>query len=397
MQQNSLRETGTVLGLAFRNALARPLLPVIVIVGFMAVVLVMVSVLSIGRGLNRTYANSGEADVAMAISVGALAESQSGLSEAEVRALASEPGVARGAAGPLVSPELVDTVELPKEGSDVVSDVVLRGVLPSAYQLHPKVHLIAGRMYRSGVREVIVGRQAAREYRGLQVGATLRSAGVDWKVTGIFAADGDIHESEIWTDLPGLQDALRQADSYSVAYLKMKSPADYSAFAQAAAQDPRLAVQIQTEKSFYTNIASGVTGLFLSVGLAIAVLMAVGAVVGAINLMYVSLAARLRDIATLRAVGFRRLPVLCAVLGEGLIFGLMGGVIGGFIAYGVFDGYQAGTIFDAGRTQVDFQFSVTAGLIGGGIVFALLMGLIGGLFPAIRAARLPVAKALREA
>ena len=396
-RQSCLRETSTVLGLGLRNVLLRPLLPAIVIMGFLAVVLVMVGVLSIGQGLNRTYANSGEADVALALSDGALVESQSGINESGVRALASEPGVAQRAAGPLVSPELVDAIELPKQGSDVVSDVVLRGVTADAYLLHPRVHLVAGRMYRSGVREVIVGRQASREYRGLRVGATLRSGDLQWTVTGIFAAGGDIHESEIWTDLPGLQDALRQPDSYSSAYLKMKSPASYRLFAAAVGKDPRLAVQVQTEKTFYTNIASGVTGSFRGVAAAIALLMAVGAVVGAINLMYVSLAARLSDIATLRAVGFRRFPVLCAVLCEGLIFGVTGGVIGASIAYAAFDGYQAGTIFGAGRTQVDFQFSVTAGLIGGGLVFALAMGFIGGLFPAIRAARLAVAKALRDA
>ena len=396
-RQSWLRETGTVLGLGLRNMLLRPLLPAIVVMGFLAVVLVMVAVLSVGHGLNRTYANSGEADVALAISDGALVESQSGLGESGVRALASEPGVAQRGAGPLVSPELVDTVELPKQGSDVVSDVVLRGVTPDAYLLHPRVHLVAGRMYRSGMREVIVGRQASREYRGLRVGATLRSGDLQWTVTGIFAADGDIHESEIWTDLPGLQDALRQPDSYSSVYLKMKSPASYRLFAEAVGKDPRLAVQVQTEKAFYTNIASGVTGAFRAVAAAIALLMAVGAVVGAINLMYVSLAARLSDIATLRAVGFRRFPVLCALLCEGLLLGLTGGVIGGSIAYAAFDGYQAGTLFGPGRTQVDFQLSVTAGLISGGIVFALAMGFIGGLFPAIRAARLAVAKALRDA
>ncbi|HEX4269701.1 MAG TPA: ABC transporter permease [Steroidobacteraceae bacterium] len=395
-RQNCLHETGTVLRLGLRNALSRPLLPLIVVVGFLAVVLVMVSVLSIGRGLNRTYANSGETDVAMAISDGSLVESQSSLGEPEVAALASEPGVAAGGAGPMVSPELVDTVELPKQGSAVVSDVVLRGVTPNGYRLHPRVHLIAGRMYRSGVREVIVGRQASREYSGLGVGATLRSGGVDWTVTGIFASDGDIHESEIWTDLPGLQDALRQPDSYSSVYLKMRSPAGYMAFAAAVTRDPRLAVQLQREKSFYKNIAAGITGLFRGAAAVITILMAVGAVVGAVNLMYVSLAARLSDIATLRAVGFRRLPVLCAVLCEGLTFGLTGGVFGGLLAYAACDGYQAGTIFADGHTQVDFQFAVSAGLIGAGIAFALLMGLIGGLFPAIRAARLPLARALRS-
>jgi putative ABC transport system permease protein len=391
-RQSWLRETGSLLGLGLRNVLARPLLPVIMTVGFLAVVLVVVSVLAIGRGLNRTYASSGEPDVAIAISEGSLVESQSGLSDSEVRALASEPGVVRGA----VSPELVDTVELPKRRGGVVSDVALRGVTPAGFQLHPTVHLTAGRMYRSGVREVVVGRQAAGEYRGLGLGATLHAGGVEWLVTGVFAADGDIHESEIWADLPVLQDALRQPDSYSSVYLKMSSPAGYTAFAAAAARDPRLAVQVQTETSFYANIASAVTDSFLGVASAIAILMAVGAVVGAINLMYVSLAARRRDIATLRAVGFRRLPVLCAVLCEGLILGLMGGVVGGAIAYLVFDGHQAGTIFGDGHTQVDFQFSVTTALLSGGILFALLMGLIGGLLPAIRAARLPVARALRD-
>ncbi|MGH8378918.1 MAG: ABC transporter permease [Gammaproteobacteria bacterium] len=393
---NWLHQTRIVLSLGLRNVLVRPLLPVIVIVGFLAVVLVMVSVLSIGHGLSRTYADSGSPDVAMALAGGSLVESQSSLSSSEVQALASEPGVAMGVNGPLVSPELVTTVELPKLGSGAVSDVVLRGVAPVAFQIHSKVHLIAGSLFKTGVNEVIVGRQAAREYRGLGVGAVLRSGGVDWTVTGIFAADGNIHESEIWTDLPGLQSALHLDNRYSVLYLKMASPQAYAAFAKAVKDDPRLAVQIQTEKSYYAGFASGVSQLFHTTGLAIAVLMALGVVIGAINLMYVNLAARLREVATLRAVGFRRLPVLCAVLCEGLIFGLVGGVAGGLIAYGAFNGYQAGTIL-GGPTQVDFEFTVSTGLLVAGIIFALIMGFIGGLFPAIRAARLPVAKALREA
>lgn len=391
-----LREFKAVLALGLRNAVVRPLLPVIVVVGFLAVVLVMVSVFSIGRGLRNTYADTGSPDVAMTLSDGSRVESQSSLSAAEVRALASEPGVAQGVNGPLVSPELVTSIELPKRGSGVVSDVVLRGVTPTAFQIHPKVHVIAGRMYKPGVNEVIVGRQAAREYRGLGVGSVLRSGGVDWTVTGIFAADGNIHESEIWTDLPGLQGALHEANHYSAMYLKMDSPQSYAAFTAAVKKDPRLAVQLQTEKSHYADIASGVSSLFHTTGLAIGVLMALGVVIGAINLMYVNLASRIRDMATLRALGFRRLSVLFSVLCEGLIFGLIGGVTGGLIAYAVFNGYQAGTIF-VGPTQVDFQFAVSAGLLIAGIVFALIMGFIGGLFPAIRAARMPVARALREA
>lgn len=390
------REFRAVLALGLRQAWVRPLLPVIVIIGFFAVVLVMVSILSIGRGLRNTYANSGSPDVAMALSAGSGVESQSSLSAAEIQALATEPGVTQGATGPQVSAELVTSIELPKQGSGVMSDVVLRGVMPAAFQIHPKVHLINGRMFRTGINEVIVGRQAEREYRGLSVGSVLRSGGVAWTVTGIFAADGNIHESEIWSDLPGLQSALHESNRYSVMYLKMSSPQAYAEFAKAVKNNPQLPVQIQTEKSFYSGFASGVSNLFHTVGFAIAVLMALGVVIGAINLMYVNLAARTRDMATLRAVGFRRLPVLWAMLCEGLIFGLIGGVVGSLIAYVSFNGYQAGTII-GGPTQVDFEFSVSAGLLITGIVFALIMGFIGGLFPAIRAARLPVARAFREA
>jgi len=180
-----LRETRLILLLGFRNALTRPMLPTIVILGFMAVVLVMVSVLSIGHGLGSTFANSGSQDVAMVMSSGAFAEGVSHLSEADVQALGSEPGVAQDAQGPVVSPELITTVEIPKRGSGVVSNVIMRGVTAAAFQTHPKVHVIAGRMFRSGVHEVIVGQQAVREYRGLDLGSKLHSGNDTWTVVGI--------------------------------------------------------------------------------------------------------------------------------------------------------------------------------------------------------------------
>lgn len=391
-----LHEVWVVLMLGFRNAWVRPLLPVIVIAGFIAVVLVMVGVLSIGRGLNNTYANTGSPDVAMVLSSGAFSEGVSHLSAANVQALGSEPGVAQTAKGPIVSPELVTTVEIPKRGSGVVSDVVLRGVTSEAFLAHSKAHVIAGRMFKSGVHEIIVGRQAAQEYRNLTLGSKLRSGNDTWTVVGIFASGGSIHESELWTDVQGLQTAFHMGDNYSSAYVKLTSPAAYAAFTAAVKKDPRLKVQAHREKDFYANYGSGASQLVSIAGLAVGILMALGAIIGAINLMYTHLATRSGEIAMLRAVGFRRTSVLDAVLVEGLVFGLIGGVIGGGIAYLVFNGYQAGTIVGA-VTQVDFQFAVTGGLLIGGIVFALIMGFIGGLFPAIRAARLPVAKALREA
>jgi putative ABC transport system permease protein len=390
-----LRETYSILMLGFRNAIVRPMLPAIVIIGFVAVVLVMVSVLSIGHGLGNTFTKSGSQDVAMVMSSGAFAEAVSHLSEADVQALGSEPGVAQNAQGPVVSPEVITTVELPKRGSGVVSNVIMRGVTAVAFQLHSRVHVITGRMFKSGVHEVIVGQQAVREYRGLTLGSKLHSGNDTWTVVGIFASNGSIHESEIWTDAQGLQTAFNMGNSYSSAYIKLTSPSSYKSFAAAVNKDPRLNVQVQTEKSYYAKFGTNAAQIINSAGIAITILMALGAVIGAINLMYTHMASRNSEMATLRAVGFRRVSVLSAVMFEGLVFGLIGGVGGGVISYLVFNGYQAGTIAGA-VTQVDFQFAVTGGLLIGGIVFALIMGFVGGLFPAIRAARLPVAKALRE-
>ncbi|MHB8404692.1 MAG: ABC transporter permease [Gammaproteobacteria bacterium] len=389
------RETGMVLLLGLRNVVARPLLPAIVMIGFLVVVLVLVGVLSISHGLSNTYANTGSPDVAIVMSTGAFSEGTSHLTEADIQALESEPGVAKTASGSLVSPELVTNLEIPKRGSGVVSNVVLRGVTADAFQVHPTVHLIKGRMFKTGVHEGIVGRQAAREYQGLTLGSKLRSGNDTWTVVGIFASHGDIHESEIWTDVHGLQAAFHMGDSYSLAYVELSSPAAYSAFSDAVKHDPRLKVQVQREKDFYADLGSGASQFINIAGAAIAILMALGAIIGAVNLMNTHMATRISEMATLRAVGFRRVSVLCAVLLEGLIFGLIGGVVGGAIAYAVFNGYQAGTIVGAVQ-QVDFEFSVTMSLLGSGVVFALIMGLIGGLFPAIRAARLSVAKALRE-
>ncbi|HET6655900.1 MAG TPA: ABC transporter permease [Gammaproteobacteria bacterium] len=391
-----LHETFTLFALNLRSAVSRPFLPAIVIIGFFAVVLVLVSVLSIGTGLSQTFGRADATDVAMVMTNAAFSESQSHLDEAAVRALASQPGVAQGANGPLVSPELVTTVIVPKRGSGIDSNVVLRGVTGDAFNVHDKVQIIAGRRFNTGVNEVIVGRQAAREYQSLEIGDTVHIGKGDWKVVGLFTAGGNLRESEIWTDARHLQDALNMGNTYSDAWVKLTSPAAFEKFEKAATKDPRLNVQVKTEKDYYSKLANGATGIISVVGYAIGILMAIGAIIGAINLLYTNLAARMGEMATLRAVGYRRSPVLAATLLEALTFALVGGILGGGIAYAVFNGYQAGTLA-GGLQQVAFQFAVTPGLLVGGIVFALVMGFFGGLFPAIRAARLPITRALREA
>ncbi|HET8551358.1 MAG TPA: ABC transporter permease [Gammaproteobacteria bacterium] len=391
-----LSQTFTLFKLNLRNALGRPLLPLIVIIGFFAVVLVLVSVLSIGQGLGRTFSRADATNVAMIMSNGAFTESRSNLTEDAVHAIASEPGIAQGVNGPLVSPEALTTVIVPKRGSGIDSNVVLRGVTADAFKVHNKVHIIAGRRFKTGVNEVIVGRQAVNEYQNLNIGDRVHIGKGDWKVVGIFAAGGNLRESEIWSDARRVQDAMHMGNAYSDAWAQLTSPAAFKQFKTKVEKDPRLNVQAKTEKDYYDNLAQGATGIVAVVGYAIGILMALGAIIGAINLLYTNLAARLGEMATLRAVGYRRGPVLASTLLEALTFALIGGILGGGIAYAVFDGYQAGTLA-GGLQQVAFQFAVTPGLLIGGIVFALIMGFIGGLFPAIRAARLPITKALREA
>ncbi|HET7369905.1 MAG TPA: ABC transporter permease [Gammaproteobacteria bacterium] len=391
-----LRDAFGIFALNLRSALARPMLPVIIIVGFIAVVLVMVAVLSIGRGLGNTFGRTGSADVAMVLSNGAYSETVSHLDAGTIHTLASFQSVAQSTSGPVASPELVVTANVPKRGSGVESNVVLRGVTANGFVVHPKVHIVAGRNFKAGLHEIIVGKQAANEYDGLNIGDVIHTCSDSWRVVGIFAADGNLHESEIWTDAQGLQTAFHLGSGYSVDYLKLNSPAAYKTFATAVKKNPALDVQVKSEKNYYQDMAKGASKSVTTAGMVIAILMALGAIIGAINLMYTSLSGRGREMATLRAIGYRRLPVLVAVLFESLMFGLIGGVIGGGIAYAIFNGFQAGTLM-GGVTQVAFQFSVPPALLAGGVIFALIMGLIGGIFPAIRTARLPIVTALREA
>jgi putative ABC transport system permease protein len=393
--RNWFGEALSIGALNFRNAWARPMLPAIMVIGFLAVVLVMVTVLSIGQGLSNTFGHTGSKDVALVLSSGAYSESTSHISQTTVQAVGSQPGVAQGSGGPLISPEFVTTASVPKQGSNVRGNIVLRGVTDNAFRIHKQVHIIQGRRFKPGVHEVIVGRQAAKEYQDLDLGDTLHNGNVNWKVVGIFAANGSLHESEVWTDAAGLQTAFHMGNNYSDVYAKLTAPAAFKAFQAAVKKDPRLNVEAQTEKHYFAQYAKSYQSIITTAGMALAILMALGAIIGAINLMYTSLSTRIGEMATLRAVGFRRLPVLTAMLWEGLMFGFIGGILGCAIAYFAFNGYQAATAM-TGLTQVAFQFAVTPALLAAGIIFALIMGFIGGLFPAIRAARLPLAKALRE-
>jgi putative ABC transport system permease protein len=243
---------------------------------------------------------------------------------------------------------------------------------------------------------LIVGVGASREFKGLSVGDSIEVAREQWPIVGMFEAGGGVSESEIWVDAAVLQPAYRRGNSYQAVYAKLESPDDFQVFKDALTADPRLNVRPMREEDYYAEQSEMLYNLVTGLGLLIAVIMGFGAVFGALNTMYTAVAARAREIATLRALGFHSGPVVISVLIESLLLALTGGVIGAGLAWLMFDGFSAATLNWSSFSQLTFAFYVSVPLLIQGIIFALVIGFFGGLFPAVRAARLPVADALRE-
>jgi putative ABC transport system permease protein len=366
------------------------------IFGIAGVVAVMVGVLSIAQGILHTMQSSASPLNAIVLRSGANTEMMSGLLGDAVKIIAEAPGIARDERGALASPELFVILNLPKRSTGTDANVPLRGVRETAVAVRDTFRITSGRMFEWGRNEVIVGRGANLEFAGLDIGSAVPVGGENWPVVGLFETAGGIAESEIWVDAAVLQPAFRRGNSYQAVYVKLESSSAFTAFKDALTGDPRLNVKPLRESEYYDSQATTLYNLITGLGTLIAVIMGLGATFGALNTMYTSVAARGREIATLRALGFRTIPVVMSVLFESLLLALIGGIIGAGLAWWAFDGFRAATLNWASFSQVAFAFEVTPGLLVQGIVFALLIGLVGGLFPAVRAARQPVAMALRE-
>jgi putative ABC transport system permease protein len=366
------------------------------VVGVAGVVGVFVAVLSMAEGFRRTLTSTASEDTAIVLRSGSDSEMMSGLVREDTRVIAEAPGVLRAGQGPVASAELYVIVDVPKRSTGTDANVPLRGVQPAAFDVRNEVEILEGRRFEPGKNEVIVGRAAAAEFAGLDLGSTMRWGESEWQVVGIFAAGGGLAESEIWCDAGVLQPAYRRGNSFQSVYAKLESPEAFDRFKDTLTTDPRLDVKVVREADYYAEQSQVLYGIITGLGYVIASLMAVGAVFGALNTMYTAVAARTREIATLRALGFRGGPVVISVLAESLLLALVGGALGAGLAYLIFDGFQTATMNWASFSQVAFAFAVTPKLLLLGIVCALLMGLLGGLFPAVRAARMPVATALRE-
>lgn len=393
---NWLRQVGSVTRFGLLGIPQRLGSVLVAVVGTMGVVAVLVSVLSIAVGFRKVMNASASPDDAIVLRSGADSEMVSGFSRENTRVIADAPGLARNAEGPLASAELFVIINLPKRSTGTDANVPMRGVERAARQVRDQFRIIEGRFFEWGKNEVIVGVGAAREFGGLEVGSKLQLGRYEWPVVGKFTANGGSAESEIWTDATVLQAAYKRGDTFQAVYAKLSSPEDFKEFKDALTADPRLTVRVLRQADYYAEQSTGVTRLITSLGFLIAFLMAIGAVFGALNTMYSAVSARTREIATLRALGFGRGSVVVSVMLESLVLALLGGVLGAAIAYFGFNGFQTATINWQSFSQIAFAFEVTPALLVQGITWAVLIGLLGGLLPALRAAWLPIAAALRE-
>ncbi|MDX1498820.1 MAG: ABC transporter permease [Woeseiaceae bacterium] len=366
------------------------------VIGVAAVVLVFAAVLSMAKGFERTMTAAGAEDTAIIMRSGSTSELNSGLSNEQVQVIETAPGVLREGDTTVMSAELYVVVDVRKKSNDTEANVPFRGIQPGAFDVRNGVRLAEGRMFEPGKNEIIVGRAAQAEFAGLETGGSIRFGQTEWNIVGVFEAGGGVSESELWTDVRVLQNAYRRGNSYQSVRVRLDGPGALEALEAALEDDPRISADVMTEKAYYAGQAAGLAQFIRLIGYPLTILMSVGAVFGALNSMYSSVSVRGKEIATLRALGFGPFPILVSTIVESTLLALVGGLLGGAVAYLVFNGFQVSTLNGASFSQVVFDFAVTPDLLVQGIQAALVIGLVGGFFPALRAARLPVAQALRE-
>jgi ABC-type lipoprotein release transport system permease subunit len=363
--------------------------------GIAMVVAVFVMTLAIAQGFRATLVASGSPQNAIVLRKGATAESVSAVLRTDVPLLESLPQVARTADDrPMASPELVVAIALPRQSDNQPANVSVRGVGPRAFDVRDTITFVEGRRFTPGTREINVCRLAVGRFKGLTLGSTVKFANAAWTVAGVFTADDAAFESEVWGDADLMLPAF-QRNAYQSLTVKLADPSMFDSFKAAVEADPRLYLQPRREQEYYAEQSRAMTTVIRVFGTFVTLILSIGAMFGAMNTMYAAVAYRTREIGTLRALGFSRTRIVTAFLTESIALALVGGVIGCVLALPV-HGVSTGTTNFASFSEVAFKFRITPALLAGGLLFAGLMGAAGGLLPAIRAARIPVARALRE-
>jgi len=393
---NGLTQIITITVSHLRSITERKAASIVAIVGIAGVVAILVGVLSMREGFRATLDQAGAKDVAIVLRSGSAAELSSGLSIDQTRIISAASSVVTLNNLPIASPELYVIIDVPMRSTGTEANVPLRGVGPQATQVRHHFKLLQGRMFTPGRFEVIVGRGAASQFAGLEVGKSVRWGTTEWAVVGLFEDGGSVSESEIWTDVTVLQGAYRRGSTFQSVRAQLSSASALRQFKDELSVDPRLNVRVLSEYEYFSEQSKSLSTLINAVGYTVAFLMGLGAIFGALNTMYSAVSARSREIATLRAIGFGAWPVVSSVVTEAMILGLLGGAIGCLIAYLGFNGIRASTLNFASFSQITFAFSVTPTLLGQGLLYALALSFIGGILPGMRAAKLPITTGLRE-
>jgi len=364
------------------------------VVAVALVVVVLLSFLAMAHGFQRTLTNSGAEDVAVVLRGGSQSEINSTIAREQVRLLEEGPGIARDAGGrSLTSAELYLVVDGVKRASQTKANLPLRGVGDQGAAVRRGIRMVAGRMFTPGANEIVVGKSLLREFEGFDIGRTVAFATTRWTVVGVFEAAGSVFESEIWADLPVVQSLFNRNNIFQSFRARLQSPTALADLRRYVDADARLKLDVKSEAAYFADQAAQTSDLIQKLGWPLAIAMAFGALAGALNTMYSSVSARAVEIATLRAIGFGGLPAFVGTLVESLVLAALGGGLGAIATYLVFDGFSASTL-GASFTQVVFNFAISPALVAEGMALALAVGLAGGLFPAIRAARLPIVAGL---
>lgn len=367
----------------------------VIVIGLAGVVAVLTSLMAMSNGLGTTLLATGKQDRVVMLRAASNAELNSVLGRSDIDIAKQALGIAKDAAGnAIASAELIVITELLAKGQSKGGvNVSLRGVEQSAFVLRPEVRVVAGERFKPGLREVLVGKKAQSQFSGLELGASVRFRGADWKIVGVFES-GDAHESELWVDVETAQSSFGRGNSYSTLVAQLETVASFDALKTALAADPRMKVDLERERSYYSAQTEQSTRGIKFLTALVSIIMGFGALFSALNTMYSAVSTRTKEIATLRAIGFGGVPVMVSVLAESMLLALLGGLLGAVIAYVMFNGYTISTL-GAGFTQVAFSFAVSPQLVAIGLILSLCIGFFGGLLPAFSAARTNIPTALR--
>jgi putative ABC transport system permease protein len=379
-----------------RNLRSRWKVTLLAIFGIALVVAAFVTILSMARGFNIALSSTGSDNNAIVTQRGSMSELSSWMNVSAANLVTVDPRIARGDDGkPMASCEVVVITARPDKATGYPTNITFRGVTPTAFKVRNGIKIVEGRMFTPGLFEVIVGKKIADRLQGVEVGSIIPIQRKNWKVVGLFTADGSSFESEIWGDYDAMAPAIGRNGGCESLTVRLTNPAVLSAFDKDLRANPQFQLQADSEKKYYENLAGPTAGALMGLAAFVAIVMGIGAIFGAMNTMYAIVSQRTREIGTLRALGFSRFSILFSFVMESVLLAILGGLLGCLVALPM-NGYTAATGTNA-FSELAFAFKVTPPLLITGLIFAVLMGIVGGLLPALRASRMPITRALREA